>query len=77
MSNMITEIQEKVRALNPQEKLELIRNLIAELDGPADTNVEQAWVAEAKKRQQEILDGKIQTIPGERVFEHLRSRLKR
>ena len=77
MSNIITEIEEKVRALSPEDRLELIRNLIADLDGPPDVNVDQTWAAEAKRRHQEIIEGKVQTIPGEQVFEHLRSRLKR
>ena len=77
MSNIITEIEEKVRTLTLDDRLELIRKLIADLDGPPDSDVDRAWVAEAKRRHQEILEGKVQTIPGERVFEHLRSRLKR
>jgi len=77
MSNALSEIEEKVRALSPEDRLELIRKLIADLDGPPDSDVDLAWAAEAKRRHQEILEGKVQTIPGERVFEHLRSRLKR
>ena len=77
MSNMISEIEEKVRSLSLAERLELIRKLIADLDGPPDTDVDRAWAAEAKRRHQEIIEGKVQTIPGEQVFEHLRSRLKR
>lgn len=77
MSNLVTEIEEKVRALSPEDRLELIGKLIADLDGPPDTDVDRAWAAEAKRRHQEIIEGKVQTIPGEQVFEHLRSRLKR
>ena len=77
MSNMISEIEEKVRSLSLAEKHELIRKLIADLDGPPDADIDQAWAAEAKKRHQEIIEGKVQTISGERVFEHVRSRLKR
>jgi len=77
MSNILSEIEEKVRALSPEERLELIGKLIADLDGPPDTDVERAWTAEAKRRHQEIIEGRVQTIPGEQVFEHLRSRLKR
>ena len=77
MSNMISEIEEKVRALSPEDRLELIRKLIADLDGPPDTDVDQAWTVEAKRRHEEIIEGKVQTIPGKQVFEHLRTRLKR
>ncbi len=77
MSNILSEIEEKVSALSPEARLELIRKLIADLDGPPDTDVDLAWAAEAKRRHQEIIEGKVQTIPGEEVFAHLRSRLKR
>jgi len=77
MPNTVSEIEEKVRSLSPADRLELIRKLIADLDGPPDADVDRAWVAEAKRRHQEINEGKVQTIPGEQVFEHLRSRLKR
>jgi putative addiction module component (TIGR02574 family) len=77
MSDDVAEIEAKIRALSPEERAELIRALIADLDGPADDGAEQAWLEEAEKRHRELIDGKVQGIPGERVFENLRSRLKR
>jgi len=77
MSDDVAEIEAKIRALSPDEKAELIRSLIADLDGPEDAGVEQAWLDEAERRHRELLDGKVQGIPGERVFEDLRARLKR
>ena len=77
MSDDVAEIEAKIRALSPDEKAELIRSLIADLDGPEDAGVEQAWLDEAERRHRELHDGKVQGIPGERVFEDLRARLKR
>jgi len=77
MTDEVAEIEAKIRALSPEEKAELIRALIAELDGPEEEGVEQAWLEEAERRQRELLDGKVQGIPGHQVFEGLRSRLKR
>jgi putative addiction module component (TIGR02574 family) len=77
MSTVTAEIEAKIRALSPDEKVDLIRSLIAELDGPADTDVEAAWVKEAQRRHREIVEGKVQPVPGERVFSNLRERLKR
>lgn len=56
--------------------MELIRALIAELDAPADSDVERAWLEEAQRRYREVTAGKVQPVPAERVFENLRSRLK-
>lgn len=77
MSAVVAEIQAKIRSLSLEDKTELVRALIAELDGPADLDVERAWLEEAQRRHREIVEGKVQAVPGERVFENLRARLKR
>ena len=77
MSTAIAEIEAKIRALSFEDKAGLIRSLIAELDGPPDADVENAWLIEAQRRHREIVEGKVQPIPGERVFANLRARLKR
>jgi len=76
MSDMVAELESKIRALSPEERAELIRLLIADLDGPSDMNIERTWLEEAQKRYREITEGKVKTVPGEQVFENLRSRLK-
>ncbi len=76
MADDVADIEAKIRALGAEEKAELIRALIADLDGPEDDGVEQAWLEEAEKRHRELIDGKVQGIPGERVFENLRARPK-
>ncbi len=77
MSTAVAEIEARIRALSLEDKTDLIRSLIAELDGPADAGVEAAWLEEAQRRHREIVEGKVQPIPGERVFANLRARLKR
>lgn len=77
MSNVVEEIESKIRSLKPAEKTELLRSLIAELDGPPDANAERAWLEVAKRRRQEIVEGKVKSVPGDQVFKKVRSRLKR
>jgi putative addiction module component (TIGR02574 family) len=76
MTDEVAEIEAKIRALSAEEKAELIRTLIADLDGPENDGVAQTWLDEAERRHRELVDGKVQGVPGERVFENLRSRLK-
>ena len=71
MSTNVLEIEAKIRSLSLEDKTELLRSLIAELDGPADTEVEQAWLKEAQRRHREIEEGKVTTIPAEQVFANL------
>ncbi len=76
MPSVIAEIEEKFRSLSAEDKAELIRSLIAELDGPADADAERAWLDEARRRHGELAEGKVEPVPAGRVFENLRSRLK-
>ncbi|TMG88185.1 MAG: hypothetical protein E6H72_14540 [Betaproteobacteria bacterium] len=77
MSTVVAEIEAKIRSPSLEDKTELIRALIAELDGPADADIERAWLEEAQRRHREVIKGKVQPVPGERVFKNLRARLKR
>ena len=77
MSNVVAEIEEKIRSLSPEAKTELVRSLIAELDGPADRDVELAWLEEAQRRYREVSTGKVTGVPGEQVFKNLHARLKK
>lgn len=77
MSTSVAEIEAKIRELSHEDKADLVRSLIAELDGPADVDVERTWLEEAKRRHREIVEGEVQPVPGERVFANLRARLKK
>ena len=77
MARPVEKIEEEIRSLSAAEKMELLRSLIAELDAPADADVERAWLEEAQRRHRELIEGKVKGVPGERVFENLRSRLRR
>ena len=59
MSTAVAEIEDKIRALSLEDKADLIRSLIAELDGPADADVEISWLKEAQRRHREVVEGKV------------------
>jgi putative addiction module component (TIGR02574 family) len=77
MSTTVAEIEAKIRLLSREARTELLRALIADLDGPSDPDVERLWLEEAQRRYREIGDGRVQAVPGEQVFAKLRSRLER
>lgn len=77
MSTAVADIEARIRLLSLEDKTELVRALIAELDGPAESDVERLWLEEAQRRHREVIEGKVQPVSGERVFENLRARLKR
>lgn len=75
VAKAINEIEQDIRALSSEEKLQLLRALLAELDAPADMNVERAWLETSQRRYRELVEGKVQGVPGPLVFERLRARL--
>ena len=77
MSRAVAELEAEIRSLNSDDKMGLIRALLAELDGPGEADVERAWIEEAQRRHREIVDGTVQPVAGDRVFENLRARLNR
>ena len=76
MSTNVAEIEAKIRSLSIEDKTELIRSLIGELDGPADADIDRAWLIEAQRRHREIAEGKVKPVPAQCVFEEARARLK-
>jgi len=77
MLTNFAEIEAKIRSLSFEDKTELLRALVADLDGPADADVERAWLIEAQRRHREVCEGKVNPLSGEDVFENVRTRLKR
>ena len=75
MTRALSEIYTDIQKLSDSEKRDLIRALVAELDAHADHEVEKAWLKEAQRRHQELVEGKVKGVPGPIVFERLRSRL--
>jgi hypothetical protein len=49
MSDMVAELKSKIRALSTEERAELIRLLIADLDGPPDAEIGKAWLRKCKE----------------------------
>ena len=75
MARAIADIRKDIESLNDEERGDLIRSLIAEIDAPADPNVEKAWLETAHRRYNELILGKVRAVPGHLVFERLYSRL--
>jgi hypothetical protein len=57
--------------------MHLLRDLIADLDGGLDADIENAWLEEAERRYKELKEGEVELIPAEEVFARARARLKK
>ena len=77
MAKTVEDIENEIRSLSTDDRMHLLRDLIADLDGPMDKDVEKAWLDEAERRYKELKEGEVELIPAEEVFSQARARLKR
>lgn len=56
MSTMVAEIREKIQMLSAEEKNELLRTLLKDVDG-ADEDADEAWRMEVVRRVKAIRNG--------------------
>lgn len=75
MVRAVKDIERDIRELSSEDKLDLISALLAELDRPADANVERAWLETAQRRYRELIGGKVMGVPRPLVLERLHKRL--
>ena len=75
MAKAVKDIEREIRGLSSDERVELMRSLIADLDAPADVDVERAWLETSQRRYPELIEGTVKGVPGSLVFERLRKRL--
>ena len=75
MARTIEDIESEIRTLSADDRMHLLRDLIADLDGGIDKDVEKAWLDEAERRYKELKDGTVESVPAEEVFARARARL--
>ena len=75
MAKTIEDIENEVRSLSVDDRMHLLRDLIADLDGGMDKDVEKAWLEEAERRYKEVKEGDVELIPADEVFARARARL--
>ncbi|MDY6981919.1 MAG: addiction module protein [Pseudomonadota bacterium] len=79
-SPLSAELEEQVNKLAPEEKLHLLRRLIADIDESCDDistdEISAAWLQEAQRRIRELEDGSVIAIPADEVITKARERLR-
>jgi hypothetical protein len=77
MSTSIEELAEQAMTLPVESRARLADLLVESLDTDELGRIEQLWVAEAKRRRDEVRSGKVKTIPGPEALRKVRDTLKR
>lgn len=70
------ELIEMAEALPTAEKAMLVDRLLDSMY-PRQAEIDELWRIEAERRVEEVRAGKVQTIPGEQVFEEIEKRFGR
>jgi putative addiction module component (TIGR02574 family) len=76
MARTVQEIEAEIRKLAVPDRDRLLRDLVADLDGTPDQEIEAAWLAEAQKRYEELRSGTVKAVPADEVIRKARARLK-
>ena len=76
-SSALERVRTEALNLSESERAELAHNLVASLDGPADSDVEKAWDAEILRRFSEIDAGTANLIDREEFRRRMCARMGR
>jgi putative addiction module component (TIGR02574 family) len=68
----IEQIAEEALALPSEARALLADRLVESLDPAEDGYVHQLWIAEARRRRDEVRHGRVQTIPGDEALARVR-----
>jgi len=72
MSESLTELEQKTRALPPHDRARLAEVLLESLQGPLLSDVEAAWSREIEERIAAYDSGDLQAFSAENVFAEAR-----
>ena len=77
MSTSVEQLAEQAMRLPVESRARLADLLVESLDTDELGRIEQLWIAEAKRRRDEVRSGKVKTIPGPEALRKVRDTLKR
>jgi putative addiction module component (TIGR02574 family) len=71
----ILALREELKSLPATTRALLASDLLESLDEDGrEADAEKAWAAEAERRLDEVLSGRVKTTPGEAVLKRVRNR---
>ena len=74
MLTVSDKIMDEVLSLPADVRIILVEKLLASLNLPTQSEIDRAWAEEAERRVDQIDQGEVELIPGERVFAKLRQK---
>jgi putative addiction module component (TIGR02574 family) len=72
MSLSVEQLTEQAMKLPAEERAQLADRLVASLDAAELSGIDKLWAGEARRRLNEILQGRVDTVPGEEILARAR-----
>ncbi len=69
----IHELEAEVLSLGASDRARLLERLIESFE--PDSTVQDAWIAEAMRRESEVLSGDVKLVPGNEAIARARARI--
>lgn len=77
MNLTVEQITEEALSLPSEARALLADRLVESLDPAEDGYVRQLWIAEARRRRDDVRAGRVQTIPGAEALARVRQAVAR
>jgi hypothetical protein len=77
MAMTVDQIEKEALALPSEVRARLADRLVQSLEAAEVNRIDKLWVAEAKRRREEVRQGQVQTIPGPEGLARVRRSLRR
>jgi len=75
METVISKLTDQALSLPAIDRVHLADRLLESLNAPSSEKINKLWAEEAERRIDELDSGKVQALPGEKVFADIRKRL--
>lgn len=76
MTTTFEQLAQQAMRLPTESRAKLADLLVESLAGEDVSRVEQLWLSEAKRRRDEVREGKVKTIPGDEALKKGRDSLQ-
>ena len=76
MPTTIEQLAKEAMSLPSELRAQLADLLVESLEGDDIGQVQEAWIAEAKRRRDEVRNGTVSTIPGEEALRRVRNSIR-
>ena len=77
MATTLEQLAEQAMNLPTESRARLADLLVESLDADELGHIDRLWVAEAKRRRDEVRSGRVEAVPGDEALKKVRDTLRR